>query len=190
LGNSNKPDSDIPDDDLELFRLEIGDVAPLNTTPRSESRPPRPVPAARQRQLDEQAVLSELLESPADPAEFETGEELLFLRSGYQRRYLTRLRRGRYAIEDSIDLHFMNESTASAAIMAFIENAVESGFGCIRIVHGKGLRSRNGPKLKLMARRLLSRHPAVIAFASCKPSDGGTGAVSVLLRNRRRSPQD
>ncbi|MBT8062458.1 MAG: SMR domain protein [Xanthomonadales bacterium] len=174
---------------MDLFRLEFEDVQPLNSVPRSDSRPPRPAPAARQRQLDEQAVLTELLESPSDPAEFETGEELLFLRSGYQRRYLTRLRRGRYSIEDSIDLHHMNESTASAAIMTFIDHALDRGLGCVRIVHGKGLRSRNGPKLKILARRLLSRHPSVIAFASCKPSEGGTGAVLVLLRNRRRRPQ-
>jgi DNA-nicking Smr family endonuclease len=54
----------------------------------------------------------------------------------------------------------------------------------VRIVHGKGLRSRNGPRLKRLASRLLSRHPAVLAFASCRPVDGGTGAVTVLLKKR------
>lgn len=181
--------SDNPDEDIELLRLEFDDVQPLNAVPRSDSKPPRPAPKPRQRQLDEKAVMAELLETPSDPAGFETGEELLFLRNGFQRRLLTRLRRGQYSISDSFDLHHMNEATASDAIMAFLDQSLDSGFGCVRIVHGKGLRSRNGPVLKLLTRRLLSRHPAVIAFASCKPSDGGTGAVSVLLRNRRKPSQ-
>ena len=176
----------IIDDEL-LFRLELEDVQPLNHTPRSDSRPPQPAPKPRQRQLDEQAVMSELLEMPDDPVDFETGEELMFLRAGFQRRYLTRLRRGQYSIRDSLDLHHMNEATASSSIMSFVDQSVSAGFGCVRIVHGKGLRSRNGPKLKMLTRRLLSRHPSVIAFASCKPSDGGTGAVTVLLRNRRKT---
>jgi DNA-nicking Smr family endonuclease len=61
---------------------------------------------------------------------------------------------------------------------------VRRGLGCIRVVHGKGLRSRTIPKLKLMTNRLLRRHPAVVAFASCRPADGGTGAVVVLLKSR------
>ena len=53
-------------------------------------------------------MLEELLEPLADPADLETGEELLFLRSGYQNRVLRRLRRGQYSVGDTIDLHHMN----------------------------------------------------------------------------------
>ena len=97
---------------------------------------------------------------------------------------MTRLRRGRYSIGDSLDLHQMNEAVASQSLLNFIDRAAARGIGCVRIIHGKGLRSRNGPKLKLMTRRLLSRHRRVIAFASCRPVDGGTGAVNVLLKSR------
>ncbi|MDX1460350.1 MAG: Smr/MutS family protein [Xanthomonadales bacterium] len=174
--------------DFELFRESVGDVRPLRQPLRSDSRAPRPRPTPTQSRLDEQAVVAELLSAPLDPAEIESGEELVFLRPGYQKRYLRRLRRGQYSIEDSIDLHTMNESAASASIVSFVESSVGRGHGCIRIVHGKGLRSKNGPKLKRLTQRLLSRHPAVIAFASCRPQDGGTGAVAVLLRNRKRAP--
>jgi len=87
---------------------------------------------------------------------------------------------------NSLDLHQMNAEAARLAILEFIEHAQQRGHGCVRIVHGKGLRSRKGPVLKWLTRRLLSRHPAVAAFASCRPVDGGTGAVAVLLRNGRR----
>jgi DNA-nicking Smr family endonuclease len=171
-------------DEHDLFRKEVQDVRPLQAGRRSTSRPPRPDPHPHQREADERAVLGELLVSPSDPAEMHTGEELEYLRPGIQRRYLDRLRRGRYSIGDSLDLHQMNREAARTAILDFLDQAQARGIGCVRIVHGKGLRSRNGPQLKRLAGRLLSRHPAVLAFASCRPVDGGTGAVTVLLKMR------
>jgi DNA-nicking Smr family endonuclease len=173
-------------DDSALFRQEMGDVKPLQGEARSRSRPPQPEPHPRQREKDERAVLGELLSSPEDPAEMETGEELMFLRPGVQKRYLTRLRRGHYSIGDSLDLHRMNKDAARKALLGFIESACARNLGCVRVVHGKGLRSRNGPKLKVLTNRLLSRHPAVLAFASCRPVDGGTGAIAVLLKHRKK----
>jgi DNA-nicking Smr family endonuclease len=172
-------------DDQALFRQEIGDVRPLRDSGRAAPERPKPRPQPVQRVLDERRVMEELLQFPEDPAEMETGEELSYLRPGLQHRYLVRLKRGHYSIGDSIDLHQMNTETARAAIQEFLEQAHERGLGCVRIVHGKGLRSRNGPVLKRLAQRLLSRHPRVAAFASCRPVDGGTGAVAVLLRGGR-----
>ncbi len=172
-------------EDLAVFRAAVGDVMPLNHADRSQSRAPRPKPYPMQLEKDEEAVKTELLDEPEDFAELETGEELLFLRPGIQKRYLTRLRRGRYSIADHLDLHHMNEATASKVLLEFIEASAINGFGCVRVIHGKGLRSKNGPKLKAMTRRLLSRNPLVIAFASCRPIDGGTGAVSVLLKGHK-----
>jgi DNA-nicking Smr family endonuclease len=178
---SNPTDSN---NDLEILREAFSDVRPLKITERSVSRAPPPEPRPQQFEKDEAAVKSELLNPQEDHSELETGEELLFLRPGVQKRYLTRLRRGHYSIGDSLDLHQMNEATASQALLEFIEQSVAKGMGCVRIVHGKGLRSRTVPKLKAMTRRLLGRHPKVVAFASCKPVDGGTGAVNVLLKSR------
>jgi DNA-nicking Smr family endonuclease len=53
---------------------------------------------------------------------------------------------------------------------------------CIRIVHGKGLRSGpRGPVLKNAVNVVLRRTDAVVAFCSARQVDGGTGAVYVLL---------
>ena len=61
----------------------------------------------------------------------------------------------------------------------------ERDWRCVRIVHGKGLRSRpGGPVLKGLADLVLRRHGDVLAFASARPSQGGTGAVVVLLKPR------
>jgi len=53
-------------------------------------------------------------------------------------------------------------------------------------VHGKGLRSGSaGPVLKRMTDRVLRRRDDVLAFASARPAQGGTGATVVLLRRGR-----
>jgi DNA-nicking Smr family endonuclease len=169
--------------DRELFREAMADVKPLRPADRVESTPPRPPARALQQELDDREVLRELL-SPADAEEHETGEELLYLRPGYQPILLRRLRRGHYSIADTIDLHHMDVATARQVLLDFIEHSLRGQRSCVRVVHGKGLRSRTLPKLKLMTGRELRRHPRVIAFASCRPVDGGTGATAVLLSAR------
>lgn len=177
---SRKPPSDA---EIDLFRQAMDDVRPLNTPARTDSatRPPRP--EARQRALDDREVMAELLDHELDPTDFESGEELLFLRPGMQTRVLRRLRRGQYSVADEIDLHHMNLEAARRAILEFIEDSRRRGFSCVKIIHGKGLRSKGrGPKIKGLADHLLRRHKAVMAFASARANDGGTGAVYVLLK--------
>ena len=56
---------------------------------------------------------------------------------------------------------------------------------CVRIVHGKGLRSgHRGPVLKGVVSALLRNTGAVLAYVSARPVDGGTGALYVLLEGR------
>lgn len=175
----------IADDEKALFRAEIGRVRRLNTH-RDHSRPPAPRPVPAQRLRDEASVLDELATGSFDFSQVETGEEISYLRDGLQRRTLTRLRRGHWRIQDEIDLHEMNVAAASQSIRSFLDEAQRAGFGCVKIIHGKGLRSGpDGPQLKRMAAGLLARHPRVCAFASAPPNDGGTGAVYVLLDKPR-----
>ncbi len=181
--SSKHPDRD---DDADLFREAMADARPLDLEPRVTHEPPRPAPVPRQRLRDERAVLEELLEppEPGEDLDLETGEELRFLRDGYPPRLLKRLRRGHYVVRMHLDLHHMTHDTARDSLLAFLAEAQTQDAGCVRVVHGKGLRSKRGPVLKVMVNRLLRRHPAVVAFTSCRPVDGGTGAVVVLLRGR------
>jgi len=175
--------SDRKKTDDELFSEAMADVRPLRPADRVTPVPKRPDAAPRQQALDDRQVLRELLSGDGHD-EHETGEELLFLRPGYQPRLLRRLRRGHYSMTDSIDLHHMDVATAHRVLLDFIEQSLRKHRSCIRVVHGKGLRSRDLPQLKLMAARVLRKHPRVIAYASCRPVDGGTGATAVLLSAR------
>ncbi len=76
----------------------------------------------------------------------------------------------------------MNIATATTVLLEFIADSQAGALQCIRVIHGKGLRSVQGPRLKIMTRQLLRDHPQVLAFTACKPADGGDGATDVLLR--------
>lgn len=173
------------DDDRKLFREAVGPVRPLRRD-RAESGRERPAADPVQRRRDDAAVLDELTRADPEPADVEIGEEITWLRPGLQQRVLRRLRRGHYAVGDELDLHGMNTDTAGRVLREFIDEARERGLSCVKIIHGKGLRSGpDGPRLKRLAARLLIRHSHVLALSGARRNDGGTGAVYVLLRNRR-----
>ncbi|KRE99492.1 SMR domain protein [Frateuria sp. Soil773] len=174
----------VDDDDARLFREAVGPVrelAPVAPAPET----PRPEPRARMLEADEAAVPGELLDMAFDPALMEIGEELGYLRDGYPPKLLKALKRGQFSVQDEIDLHQMNAAAAQATIADFLAEARHNGLRCVRIVHGKGLRSKAaGPVLKMLTDRLLRRRDDVVAFASARPMQGGTGAVIVLLKGQ------
>lgn len=173
----------VSDKDRRLFRDAIGPMQQLPAIePRPRPAPPRP--RAHMFERDEAMVGDELL-ADFDPAVMETGAELAWLRDGHSPLLLKKLRRGRYSIADELDLHHMNAKAAREAIHTFLDESLDRGLGCVRIIHGKGHRSGpGGPVLKGLTDHILRRRRQVVAFASAPPTEGGTGAVLVLLKNR------
>jgi DNA-nicking Smr family endonuclease len=170
------------EDERALFRRAMRGVEPLKRSPR--------VPVARRKvrgratfaRAERAAVLRESLAIGADLYEVQPGDELLFRRAGVPETVLRRLRGGQYRVEDEIDLHGMTASEAAARMGDFLRSARTREQRCVRVIHGKGLRSGNrGPVLKNTVNALLRRSDAVLAFASARPVAGGTGATLVLL---------
>ena len=87
------------------------------------------------------------------------------------------------AIQAQLDLHGLRRDEAREHLAAFLREAVRSGLRCVRVIHGKGNGSPGRePVLKAKVRAWLVQKDAVIAFAQAPASDGGHGAVLVLLR--------
>lgn len=152
--------------------------------------PPQHVPLHRslpstqpvQRQLDDLAVLAEMLDGP-DPETFESGDTLTYRGPGIQDTVWKRLRRGGYVQQAVLDLHGLNRDGAKRAIVEFLATCAARDHRSVRIIHGKGNGSPNsGPVLKRLLDGWLRKRRDVLAFASARPEDGGTGAVYVLLR--------
>lgn len=179
-----KPERMAPDDPDVDFRTAMRDVVPLERVGRVEPNHPRPAPVPRQRLRDEQEVLAESLVASASPdTGLATGEELVFVRDGIPHDVLRKLRRGKWVIQDEFDLHGLTAAEARPATAAFLQECRQRGIRCVRIIHGKGLRSRNRmPVLKRKLGHWLMVRDEVLAFCEARPTDGGSGAVVVLLR--------
>jgi DNA-nicking Smr family endonuclease len=169
-------------DDADLFRRSVGKVKRLRQDRVIVHRsPPAPVPV--QRLKDEREVLQEMASGLYDEAEIETGEELLFVRTGVQHGLLRKLRRGQLSVEAELDLHGMNVPAARESLYGFLSRAQTTGLRCVRVIHGKGLSSRGRqPVLKGKVNLWLRQLDAVLAFCSTRPVHGGTGAVYILLK--------
>ena len=177
------------DADKALFRAAMKDVRRLQTEARRTDAPPRPRPRARFSRADRVAVLAESLADLRQPLQpvLETGDELQFRRAGVQEQVFRKLRRGQYRVEAELDLHGLTAAQAESELAAFLAAALLREWRVLRIVHGKGLRSGNrGPVLKQLVNGYLQRVGAVLAFASAREVDGGSGACLVLLASRRR----
>ena len=168
----------------EEFRRATRDVEPLPKPRRVRLASPAAAPVPAQTKRDERAVLEESLRGPRsiDDA-IESGEELVFLREGLSRQLLRKLRRGHWVVQDHLDLHGMNRVQAAASVAEFLRLCRARRLRCVRIVHGKGLGSRNRePVLKGKLRKWLAVRDEVLAFCQAPTPQGGSGAVLVLLK--------
>ena len=174
--NKDRPDN-------ALFREAVSDARPLKVDPQHVPKL-HPKPIAKQFIRDEKQALSDSLSDDFYPAhELESGEELLYLREGQSPNILSKLRRGFWVVQAQIDLHGLVSDEARMYVADFLNSCKKRNIRCVRIVHGKGLGSRNRePVLKHKLRSWLMQRDEVIAYAQAKPEDGGSGAVIVLLK--------
>jgi DNA-nicking Smr family endonuclease len=176
-----KKPQDISPEDAELFRDAIGEVRRIEAPPQVPAPPPPP-PRARRFEQDEVEALRESQRAGEIPLE---GDELLaFRRDHVSERTLRRLKRGEFATQDEIDLHHLRAQDAESLLKQFLNEARAGSRQCVRIIHGKGLRSEGAPVLKMLVDRLLRQRGDVLAFASAPAGQGGAGAVLALLDTR------
>ncbi|HUX72843.1 MAG TPA: Smr/MutS family protein [Steroidobacteraceae bacterium] len=185
-------DADAAEQEAAAFRAAMRGVRPL---PQAAAAPAAAIERARKQKprsrrppsgrsdgdADGDATASSAAAPPALPAAPE--EYLSFRRSGVRDRQLRRLRRGLYPIEGELDLHGLTLAHAERAFAAFIDASRGGGRRCVRIIHGKGMRSgARGAVLKSAVNGWLRHRSEILAFTSARQLDGGTGAVYVLLR--------
>ena len=174
------PAADVPDvhqdnsSDADAFEREMADVVRLPADPRGRVRAARPIPAPP-------AGTSSADQSGDSAGAAESGQH--FAAPGVDRREIRKLGRGEYVVGDRRDLHGITAANACASVRQFIDNSRHRRYRCVCIVHGRGLHSeRQTSVLKARVRECLRSHRSVLAYADAPPSDGGAGAVYVLLR--------
>jgi len=160
MSERRKPEHD------EEFARAMSDVVPLADDPRGrvERRPAPYQPPP--------------IDTP-QPAEVTDD----YAADGVDRREIRKLRRGAHTVSARLDVHGMTSAQAGTRVAQFIENSRHARHRCVCVIHGKGLNSAGGvATLRSRVREVLMRIPAVLAFAPAPATDGGSGAVYILLR--------
>jgi DNA-nicking Smr family endonuclease len=102
---------------------------------------------------------------------------------------LERLRNEEFSVQATLDLHGFSVPEGEEAFRDFIKQATVDQLHCIKVIHGRGLKSKEGPvlkkRLKVWIIRAMNRK-WVVAFCSSKMCHGGPGATLILLRKNAR----
>lgn len=176
------------EDEAALFLSYMDGVD--RTGPSHRHREPE-VPAVQvpDFQNENAEALAQLAELVAGQGSFDiedTDELLEGVAPGVDRNLLRSLKRGDFGPQAHLDLHGMNQVEAKEAVERFLTESRRAGKRCVRIVHGRGLNSRDQvPVLKARLKEWLGQKrigQGVLAFATARPQDGGLGALYVLLR--------
>jgi DNA-nicking Smr family endonuclease len=166
-------------------------VAPLSPDPRGRvlggAAPP---PSAPRRRVDDEseayAVLADLVEGQGAFDISATDEYIEGIGPGIDKKLLRKLRAGDYSVQAHLDLHGFTSDEARVEVEKFLTTARADGRRTVLIIHGRGHGSKEGiPVLKERLQVWLTRGRlgrGVLAFCTARPTDGGAGAVYVLLR--------
>jgi len=172
------------DEDKKLFQEAVKNVKPLKIKSKTiEVSVSKPKPIAKKLIEDEKKVLLDSISDDYIYDNIESEDGLLYLRHGHSPDILNKLKKGYWVVQGSIDLHGMISKEAKSYIVDYIQDCKKRHIRCIRIIHGKGIGSKNKePVLRNKVKNWLVQKDEVIAYAQAPRHDGGSGAVIVLLK--------
>jgi len=140
----------------------------------------------RQTSSDQEALksLEELVKGRGTINLPDTQEYVEWINQEYREDVVKKLHKGQYAVQDCLDLHGIIIEEAEKEVDSFLKESIKKRYRCVKIIHGRGLRSVKGPVIKkALASWLLGRYrKKIIAFVTARQCDGGLGALYVLLR--------
>lgn len=184
---SGPKDIKVPEkSDQELFAEAMRDVREIKDFTGMPLKQKKAPPIAKSFLSDEEALQDlEAIASGQRPISLpDTQEYVEWLNNGYRTSLIKKLRRGHFSVRDSLDLHGFTLEEAEKEVDLFMKESLMKGHQCVKIIHGRGLRSPHGPVLKEAVIRWLTgryrKHMA--AFVTARQCDGGLGAIYVLLK--------
>src|SRR5450830_524927 len=178
--------------EANLFQTALGGVKKMPvsdryvppTVPKGVGAAASGAPARKLSQAeDDAAVMRESLSDLFEVDHYlEDDPALNYSAPGIGPDVVKKMRKGHWPIQDEIDLHGLRRDEARDGIGAFLAAATRRKLRCVRVIHGKGFGSKGQePVLKSMVHSWLVQKPEVIAFCQARRSEGGDGALVVLL---------
>lgn len=116
----------------------------------------------------------------------DTQEYVEWANPDYHDHIIPKLHEGHFSVQAYLDLHGCTVPEAEEELDLFFEESSKKCLGCVKIIHGRGLRSTKGARIKNAVVKRLSGHyrKDIIAFVTARQCDGGLGALYVLLRKK------
>ncbi|MDA8170778.1 MAG: Smr/MutS family protein [Nitrospiraceae bacterium] len=178
--------------DQELFMeamagvREIKEFREAPAPARSKPRAPRRGPSSRREDAQVLDRLAEIVRGKTPIDLRQTGEYIEWTAPGTNPGLARRLHSGEFTVREYIDLHGMTQEKAFEALSLFLREARRKRTFCVKVIHGRGLRSPDGPVLKVAMRKWLegSFRKYVRAYSSARACDGGPGATYIMLETR------
>lgn len=166
------------DDEKQLFREAMQAVKPLGKRSKApDDLPPPPARRSDEGRPADHEYIDSSYEEDVNP-----DTKLIFFNQSMRPLDQRQLLQGKKRIEDTLDLHGKTVNEARIELSEFLAQAHRDGLKCVRVIHGKG-RISGRALLKTKVNAWLPQSRYVIAFCSCIPKHGGTGAIYVLLRS-------
>lgn len=180
---------DIPVEE-DVFGKAMRGVAPLVSKGRAIA-PATAAPLGGVPPEDPAKALRDVLEGRVEFALYHSDEYMEGHVVGVDPAILGRMRAGQLSPEAHLDLHGQNARQAFDALTSFIKNAYQRSLRTVVVVTGRGKNSPGGVGvLRSMLQEWLTKDPfkrVTLAFCTAQASDGGPGAVYVLLRKYKKS---
>ncbi len=182
-----------PPDENRVFLEAMADVIPMGDPRKRSIREPnvnmRPAHPAPDEELEAMAHLSDLVSGTAEFDITFSDEYIEGSVQGLSRKLMQKLKRGKFPVQDHVDLHGLTKREAEISLRQFLLKSYRLGLRCVLVVHGRGLNSDNHiPVLKERLPLWLRRgrvKKIVLAFSTARHYDGGTGAIYVLLKRSK-----
>jgi DNA-nicking Smr family endonuclease len=176
--------------DDELFCGEMDDVQEIEEFRVLTCDQPRRKTAAGPSRPDPEneglTILSEITAGERPIHLPDTQEYVEWTNPDYYDHIISKLHEGHFSVQAYLDLHGCTVSEAEEELDLFFEESSKKCLNCIKIIHGRGLRSVKGARIKNAVVKRLSGHyrKNIIAFVTARQCDGGLGALYVLLRKK------
>lgn len=172
--------------DEEIFRDAMSDVREIKEfRALPVKKPPKTKRISRQKDnsLD---LLKQIIDGRKKITLSDTAEYIEWVRPRIRKDVARKLHAGSFSVQDYIDLHGMNLIEAEEALEFFLNDAAKKRLFCVKVIHGRGLRSPRGPVLKEAMVRWLhtSFSKWILAYSTAKDCDGGLGATYIILKSR------
>ena len=173
--------------DSELFRQTVGEVRAVSSD-KILHKANKPKPFPKPKVVDLNDPWEPFTAIGFDKVSHE--DTLSYTGPGIQHAVLAKLRKGFFGVQAELDLHGLTSAAAKQHLLRFLQDCIDCGHRCAHIIHGKGYRSsEDHPILKNHLNQWLRQHKSVQAFCSAPPRQGGAGAVYVLLKISRDTPE-